>query len=206
MSNKSLTDLAKLYGAEVKKEFEWKPHIFPRYLAPVIIQRKGQLEVVPMHYGLIPSFERNEKPKMVFHNARSETLKEKASFKKAYLEQRCLIPLDSFYEFVDGKEINPKTGNPKKQLIQFSPVHTPPLTAAGIWCLWKNPVSGEITANFSMITRDPPPFIEQNGHDRCPLFLKPEHWNEWLDPSLHSYEALDSYLANQRAEVNWEVR
>jgi hypothetical protein len=99
------------------KDFEWKPHVFPRYLAPVIIERKGVRQVVPMHYGLIPSFEMNAKPKMVFHNARSETIKEKPSFKKAYQESRCLIPLDSFFEYV--WEADPSTGKEKSHLVQF---------------------------------------------------------------------------------------
>jgi len=203
MSSKSLSELAKEYSAEFK-DFEWKPHIFPRFRAPVIIERKGKLEVVPMNYGLIPYFEKEEKPKMVFHNARSETLKEKASFKKAYLENRCLIPLDSFFEFVDGTEMNPKTKKPKKQLVRFSPQTKTPLTAAGIWSLWRNPVSGEVSANFSMITRDPPEFISKVGHDRCPLFLEPNKMLEWLSPELKTYEQLDSFLLKNKAEINWE--
>ena len=205
MSSKSLTDLAKLYSAEVTKEFDWKPHIFPRYKAPVIIERNGKREVVPMNFGFIPSFEMNEKPKKVFHNARSETLKEKASFKKAYLERRCLIPLDSFFEFVDSEEINPKTKKPKKQLIEFSPKDKEPLTAAGIWSLWKNPGSGEVSANFSMITRDPPEFILKNGHDRCPLFLESGNMLGWLSPELNTYEALDHFLASSGAKLEWGV-
>ena len=85
MSSKSLTDLAKIYSAEAEEEFEWKTHLFPKYPAPVIIEQNGVRKIVSMNFGLIPSFEFNEKPKMVLHNARSETLKEKASFKKAYL-------------------------------------------------------------------------------------------------------------------------
>ena len=206
MSNKSLTDLAKEYSAEVAKEFDWKPHVFPRYKTPVIIERDGKREVVPMNFGLIPSFEMNEKPKMVFHNARSETLKEKASFKKAYVERRCLIPVDSFFEFVDSDEINPKTKKLKKQLIEFAPKNKESLTAAGIWSLWKNSGSGEVTANFSMITRDPPEFILNNGHDRCPLFLENSKKFEWIDTKLNTYDQLDLFLAQNRAEIQWEVR
>lgn len=203
MDSKSLTQLAQEYAAEVPKDFEWKPHVFPRYPAPVIILRKGVREIVPMNYGLIPYFEVNEKPKMVFHNARSETIREKPSFKSSYLERRCLIPLNSFFEFVDGGEINPKTKKPKKTLLQFSAQEQPQLTAAGIWSLWKNPVSGEVSANFSMITRDPPEFILKAGHDRCPLFLKPDLLDEWLNPELKDAAKLDVLLSQGYQEFNW---
>ena len=204
MNSKSLKDLSQEYLAEQTVEFEWRPHTFPRYKAPVIIERKGKRELVPMNYGLIPFFEKYEKPKMVFHNARSETLKEKASFKKAYLEHRCLIPLDSFFEFVDGEEINPKTKKPKKQLVQFSTRGHVQLTAAGIWSLWKQPATGEVSANFSMITREPPSFILEAGHDRCPLFLKADKMFEWLSPELKSYDELDRFLIANRAEYDWK--
>jgi len=97
MSNKSLTDLAKEFSAEIDAPFEWKHHVFPKYPAPVLVEVNGVLIVKKMNFGLIPYFERNEKPKMVFHNARVETIAEKPSFKKAFLTKRCAIPLESFF-------------------------------------------------------------------------------------------------------------
>ena len=226
MSAKTLAQLADEYQAEVVKDFEWKPHVFPRYLAPVIIERKGVRQVVPMHYGLIPSFEMNAKPKMVFHNARSETIKEKPSFKKAYQESRCLIPLDSFFEYV--WEADPSTGKEKSHLVQFfekqvgkiaeaesviaadaASIKKAPgvflrsLTAAGVWSLWRNPESGIVSANFSMITREPPEFILKTGHDRCPYFIRPEQFAGWLDPQKKDPLELDQYLLESRAEIEW---
>jgi putative SOS response-associated peptidase YedK len=189
MSAKTLAQLADEYQAEVIKDFEWKPHVFPRYLAPVIIERKGIRQIVPMHFGLIPGFEMNAKPKMVFHNARSETLKEKPSFKKAYQESRCLIPLESFFEYV--WKTDPETRKEKSQLIQFSGSS---LTAAGIWSLWRNPESAVVTANFSMITREATELILSKGHDRCPYFLKPEAYSGWLDPQKKDPVELDQFL------------
>jgi putative SOS response-associated peptidase YedK len=229
MSAKTLAQLADEYQAEVVKDFEWKSHVFPRYLAPVIIERKGVRQVVPMQFGLIPSFEMNAKPKMVFHNARSETIKEKPSFKKAYQESRCIIPLDSFFEYV--WETDPATGKEKSRLMQFfekqaervagaesviaadaasikkaPDTFLPSLTAAGVWSLWRNPESGVVSANFSMITREPPEFIERAGHDRCPYFIKKESIAGWLDPQKKNPQELDQYLFSARAEIDWESK
>jgi putative SOS response-associated peptidase YedK len=243
MSAKTLAQLADEYQAEVVKDFEWKPHVFPRYLAPVIIERKGVRQVVPMHFGLIPSFEMNAKPKMVFHNARSETIKEKPSFKKAYQESRCLIPLQSFFEYV--WETDPATGKEKSRLMQFfekqaggvlgaesalshssdgagggedggsadaASIKKAPdtflrsLTAAGVWSLWRNPETGVVSANFSMITREPPEFIERAGHDRCPYFIRPESISGWLDPQKKNPLELDQFLFSARANIDFSSK
>ena len=223
MSAKTLAQLADEYQAEVVKDFEWKPHVFPRYLAPVMIERKGVRQVVPMHFGLIPSFEMNAKPKMVFHNARSETIKEKPSFKKAYQESRCLIPLDSFFEYV--WEPDPTTGKDKSHIMQFFAKHSirekdesvsadaasikkapGVLLAAGVWSLWRNPESGIVSANFSMITREPPEFILKAGHDRCPYFIRPDRIAGWLDPQKKDPLELDQYLLESRAEIEWDAK
>ncbi len=202
MSSKTLQELAVEYSAEVPKVFEWKPHVFPRYLAPVLIKRKGVRQIVPMNFGLIPHFEMNAKPKMVFHNARSETVSEKASFKKAYLENRCLVPIQSFFEYIWEKD--PVTEKEKSHVVRFFPKPEEPLAAAAIWSLWRHPESGVVTANFSVITRDPPEYILKTGHDRCPLFLKPESFEEWLNPDLNNPEKLDHFLRTERAEYTWD--
>ena len=101
------------YHTKISEEFEWKSHVFPRYLAPVVLEEKKDRLVKPMHFGLIPFFEKNPKPKKVFHNARSETLAEKVSFKRAYAQSRCIVPIQSFFEYVGEK--------PNKSLAKFTP-------------------------------------------------------------------------------------
>lgn len=173
MSSKSLTDLAKEFDAKVDESFKWKPHVFPRYQSPVILGTDGSKIIAPMVFGLIPFFEKELKPKKVFHNARFETIDEKVSFKKAFAETRCLIPVDSFFEYVDGP-------GGKKRLVQFKPKDDQTMLAAGIWSLWKSP-DGQKIKCYSMVTAEPPPIIEEIGHDRCPLFLGKDDQAVWLD-------------------------
>ncbi|MCM0605918.1 MAG: SOS response-associated peptidase [Xanthomonadaceae bacterium] len=173
MSSKSLTDLAKEFDAEIGEDFSWKPHVFPKYQSPVITESKGHKLLTPMQFGLVPFFEKEEKPKMVFHNARIETIEEKVSFKRAYAETRCLIPVDSFFEYVEG-------AGGKKKLVQFVPKSGGTMLAAGIWSVWNSP-KGEKIRTYSMITSDPPEIIAETGHDRCPLFLRPDKWDQWLE-------------------------
>jgi len=175
MNRRSLSELAEEYSAEVENDFSWKPHVFPKYPAPVIIESQGKRLVTGMAFGLIPFFEKNIKPKMVFHNARIETISEKPSFRKAFKETRCLIPVDSFFEYVEGED-------GKKKLVKFYNQDETPLTAAGIWSKWKSPEGTSINT-FSMVTTSPPKIVETTGHDRCPLFLSDSLSEEWLaDP------------------------
>jgi putative SOS response-associated peptidase YedK len=198
INQQTLGVLSDRYQAKIPFFFDWKPHVFPRYPAPVIIMKDGVREIRQMQFGLIPYFEKNLKPKMVFHNARSETLKEKPSFKKPYAETRCLIPLESFLEYI------PASDNKDKWTARFYHKNQFPLMAAGVWSHWKSP-EGKYTTGFSMITREPPPFVLETGHDRCPLFLKPDYFDAWLTREPKNYAELDQILKDGKDEPDLTV-
>lgn len=194
MSNKSLTDLAKEFSAKVDEPFEWKPHVFPKYPAPVLIESKGKLLITKMNFGLIPFFEKNEKPKMIFHNARVETIAEKPSFKKAFQTQRCVIPLSSFFEYIWEDDKN-------KWVANFSEKTGKTLVAAGIWNAWRSP-SGIVLNTFTMITREPPKFILEVGHDRSPFFIEHDASAQWISPGVE--EPADLFKTLQKIKVEPE--
>jgi putative SOS response-associated peptidase YedK len=78
----------------------------PRYnIAPtttidVIIPRDGdRLELVPMRWGLIPSWwKKTAKEVPSTFNARAETVATKPMFRTAYKRSRCVIPALGYYE------------------------------------------------------------------------------------------------------------
>jgi putative SOS response-associated peptidase YedK len=188
MANADLLMLATETGAELRVDAKgaddsdsthppaYRPHVFPKYPAPVIIQGPTGRRLGLMQYGLIPSFEKNEKPKMVFHNARVETIDEKPSFKEAFVKRRCVIPIESFFEFVDQ-------GQPRKTLLQFSRPKAERLFAAGVYQSWRPSPSAPTIWTFSMITREPTPQILEAGHDRSPYWIDYQQCDAWLQPS-----------------------
>jgi putative SOS response-associated peptidase YedK len=197
MIQRSLKEIGVLFGARVTEEFEFRPHVFPRYFAPVIGMNSGERVIKPYAFGLIPHFEKNEKPKMVFHNARVETLQEKPSFKGPFQTSRCLIPLESFLEYIWETES-------KKWVARFHPKEGGILAAAGLFQVWVSP-SGERVPTFTMITREASPFILEIGHDRSPFFLKPEFYDSWMTPGRRSPEDLNAVLKNGALEVDLAV-
>ncbi|RAA18467.1 hypothetical protein [Ralstonia pseudosolanacearum] len=45
-----------------------------------------------------------------------------------------------------------------------------------------------------MVKRDPPPEISEAGHDRCPVAIKQEHIDAWLNPGPRDPPGMDAIL------------
>lgn len=193
----NLKALAREHGLIWSEDFEWKPHIFPRYPAPVVVGEEGRRIVRPMAFGLIPFFEKEEKPKKVFHNARLETAAEKPSFRKPFTQTRCIIPMEYFFEFVPGPA-------GKKRIAKFSSADGALLKAAGIWSDWTAP-SGRKTSCFSILTTEPPAQIAQAGHDRCPFFLAGSAVDGWIVQGERRPDDLLNHLQSGRIDIDWRI-
>lgn len=79
----------------------------PRYncaptstIAAVDVSRPGTAVLAPARWGLLPEWKKEISGPPLF-NARSETVQEKPSFRKAFATARCLIPMDGYYEWKD---------------------------------------------------------------------------------------------------------
>jgi len=195
MIRKSLEEIGVHFRASVPAAFGFRTHVFPRYPAPVVGWSNGGRVVKPYVYGLIPPFEKNPKPKLILHNARVETLHEKPSFKAAFAAHRCLIPMDSFLEYVPG-------GEGGKRLVRFHRRDGGLLVAAGLFALWRAP-SGDPLPTFTMITREPSAFIRETGHDRSPFFLDSREWDAWIEPGRK--ESGDLYAILSRGSIELDL-
>jgi putative SOS response-associated peptidase YedK len=70
----------------------------------VIIRNDGRNEAKLMKWVLVPSWAPDASMGQRMINARSETLLEKPSFRRAVQKRRCLVPANGFYEWrYDGK-------------------------------------------------------------------------------------------------------
>ncbi len=136
----------------------------------VVTKETRQLRV--LRWGLVPSWSKDSKGAARMINARSESVREKPAFRKAYATRRCLVPADGYYEW--------KPEGTGKQAYYLS---TPaPLAMAGLYEHWKSP-EGVWLSTCTIITTTAPDDLGQI-HDRAPLLVPREHWSLWLDPSV----------------------
>ena len=176
--------LSEVFSAQAPDENYISRNVSPT-MSVLVLNSKFEFEY--NIWGLIPSWSKDKKK--FFINARAETILEKPSFKQAFLNRRCLIPADGFYEW---KKL--ETG--LKQPYHFTMKDDEPFALAGIW---------EVNKNFgtvptcSILTCNPNSLLD-GIHDRMPVIIKKDDYRAWLDPEgeLSSYQSLlRPYLADE---------
>ncbi|MEL6622507.1 MAG: SOS response-associated peptidase [Pseudomonadota bacterium] len=161
----------------------------PRYniapTQPVHIVRTseaGQRELVLVRWGLIPSWVKNPGEFTTLINARSETAREKPSFRAAMRHKRCLFPVTGFYEWVGPK------GAKRPHLFQRRDGDKQDEAAAddqglfafaGLFESWLGADGSEIdTAAILTTTANA---TVKPIHDRMPVILPQTLFDAWLN-------------------------
>ncbi|OWM82933.1 uncharacterized protein LOC116189589 isoform X2 [Punica granatum] len=136
-----------------------------------------------MNWGLIPSFtKKTEKPDhFKMFNARSESIKEKASFRRLIPKCRCLVVVEGFYEW--------KKDGSKKQPYYIHFKDERPLVFAALYDSWVNS-EGETLYTFTILTTSSSPAL-QWLHDRMPVILgDKEATDMWLTGASSNVQAV----------------
>ncbi|MBT2677925.1 SOS response-associated peptidase [Bacillus sp. ISL-35] len=175
-------------------QFEFPEDIDARYnIAPgqdiltVVDQGEGRIGGT-MRWGLIPFWADDEKIGYRMINARAETVDEKASFKQALKQRRCLILADGFYEWKkEGKQ---------KQPYRFSLKNRKPFAFAGLWESWNK---GDRSITSCTIITTNPNEVTEKVHDRMPVILPENKIGMWLDTSIENTDELKKLLVPYEA-------
>ena len=99
-------------------------------------------------------------------NARGETLAEKPSFRGAFKDRPCLIPVTGYYEWTK-----------EKQPYYFQVKKNPLFALAGLWEAWNN---GEDELLTCTIVTTKANVQTASVHHRMPLILQPDNYDLWL--------------------------
>jgi putative SOS response-associated peptidase YedK len=145
-------------------------NIAPRQPVAVIME-DGKRKIVPMQWGLIPHWAKDEKIANNLINARSETIAEKPSFKNSFKKFRCLIIADGFYEWQG-------TGKNKKPFYICRKDETP-FGMAGLFDRWINP-QGKTIPTCTIVTTEANEIMKPIHH-RMPVIIEPENYDLWLN-------------------------
>jgi putative SOS response-associated peptidase YedK len=142
-----------------------------------------------MRWGLVPSWADDVKIGDRLINARAESLAEKSAFKTAFRKRRCIIPADGFYEW------QRQTGTKKKQPMFIHRRDGEPIAFAGLWEVWKDrdePDAGWLLSCAIVTTRANATMAPI--HDRMPVILTEDTWDEWLDVRINDRATIDPLL------------
>jgi putative SOS response-associated peptidase YedK len=147
-------------------------NVAPTDEAAVVVQREDRRAITTYRWGLIPHWSPDARGAAGKINARAETVPATPAFREAFLRRRCLVPIDSFYEW--------RHENGIRQPYRIVRADGRPMALAGLWAGWRDPESGEVRRTFAIIT------TTANGrisdlHDRMPVILGPGIWSRWLD-------------------------
>lgn len=149
----------------------------------------GERTVSLLHWGLIPSWSKDEKPHYSMINARAETVDSKPAYRSAFKQRRCLIPASGFYEWQPhGKFKQPYAITMKEQ----KDGHATLFSLAGLWEHWESE-EGKLIESCSIVVTDANDVLKPI-HERMPVILDQEHYNLWLDPENHDTRQLKELL------------
>lgn len=137
-------------------------------------------------WGLVPPWAKEPRPGPI--NARAETIAEKPAFRDAFVNRRCVIPADGFYEWVT----DPATGDRLPSFIHRE--DRTPLAFAGLWSTWRPKGGGEPLSTCTIVTTEAAPPVAAL-HDRMPVMLDHDVWDLWLDPGRRDVAQLSELLA-----------
>lgn len=156
-----------------------------RQLRKVSVYAKNKTGVVvvqEMHWGLVESGYTgylSEWGAKTTH-ARLETVATLPAFREAWRRKRRVIfPMDCYYgEAIVGNDL--LGGKRKKQKVAIKRSDAKPMGVAGIYDYAQLPDGPLLSA--AMLTREPGRKMLPI-HDREPVILEPEDWQDWLDGS-----------------------
>jgi putative SOS response-associated peptidase YedK len=177
------SEIARIFEAE---DLAFDPgeryNVAPTDPAAVVVERRDEetgttrRAVVRYRWGLLPHWV--DDPRAAASkafNARAETVATSGLFREAFRRRRCLVPVDSFFEWQGS-------GSARHPLRILDPAGMP-LALAGLWAGRRDPVTGEVLRTFTIVTTRPNAFMAPI-HDRMPVILRPDAWGRWLARDL----------------------
>ena len=169
------SELAEIFGAEpLVDDPGGHYNVAPTDDALVVVQRDERRGLTAYRWGLIPHWATEARVGSKMINARAETITSSPAFRDAFVRKRCLVPVDSFYEW--------KREGTVRQPYRIVRRDGRPLALAGLWAGWKDPAGDVVRRTFTIVTTTPNEAIA-GLHDRMPVIVAEEAWARWLDPA-----------------------
>jgi len=162
-------------------------NIAPTEEVLTIVAPKGQQQAELMRWGLVPSWSTEIKGQPLMINARIETVRTRAAFRRLVprAARRALQIADGYYEWLKPE----RRGEPRQPFF-FQVDDGVPFAFAALWTPAK--VEGQWLHSVALLTCDSSPNpVAAAIHDRMPVILADRDAQQaWLDPALDADDAL----------------
>ena len=160
-------------------------NVCPTDTVDVVVRGDDKRVLVPMRWGLIPGWWKKplKEMRVATFNARAETIAEKPMFRDSFKHRRCLMPASGCYEWLGAPD--------GKQPFYFTRADGGVMTIAAIQDAWNDPETGERVRSCAMVIGEPNKLVAE-VHDRMPVILEPEDFEQWERGDLKDAAALMS--------------
>ena len=186
----NLDQIAARFAAKTSDEglWDWEPryNVAPGAVIPTVaFNGSKDRTLVPMRWGLHPSWRKEPPEGRPIFNARVETAKEKPSFRTPYKRRRALIPTTGWFEWerVEMPSIDGKAAKEIKQpsfiFEDSEKVGSEIFAFAGLWDRWRVDEGIELLSCTILTTAALGPV--KHLHHRMPVRLPENMWDAWLD-------------------------
>jgi putative SOS response-associated peptidase YedK len=157
--------LEETFAAEATAEIAVRHNLASTEATPVMLQEGPRRVLTAMRWGF-------EGRSGLLINARSETAADKPSFAGALARRRCIVAADGFYEWK-------RTGKVRQPFLIERLDHAPFALAA----LWEPETTQRTLSGRCCILTTEANDLLRPLHDRMPVVLAPEQWDQWLLPT-----------------------
>lgn len=183
--------IARIFGID-DIYFDIKPNynVAPSQDIPIVISDGKKSRLISSRWGFLPSWAKETKTAYSMINARAETVDSNRSYKDAFLNQRCLVVADGFFEWLKQD---------KAKIPYYIHLKSnEPMAFAGLYNNWKSP-EGEEICTSTIVTTDANSLIAPL-HNRMPVILQQQDFNQWIDPEVRDKDTLKLLLKPIQSE------
>ena len=201
VSASSPQQIADYFGVASVAETLVEPNynVAPTDQVPVIRAKDGERHLDLLRWGLVPSWAKNVSIGNKMINARVETVTSKNAFRAAIKRRRCIIPADAFYEWTTVA--NPNGKKPLKQPWCIQRVDGAPFAFAGLFEAWRDPDADQAPLLTCTILTTTANEAMSRIHDRMPVMVAPQRWDDWIDRDNQDAETLLGSLSPAPSEL-----
>ena len=193
-------DLLPLFDADVAADDlpDVSYNIAPSQRVTIVVDslKTEQRRLESARWGLVPPFKKALNDGPTPFNARSEKLGSSGMYRSAFASRRAIIPASGFFERRKKSDL---------QSFYITPADGGILAFAALYEWWRDPAPADAAANpwvlsTTIITH---PSIGHMAavHDREPVYLAPDMWDPWLDPTEPGDDALIAAARASSTEV-----